>query len=90
MDKITTGLFNDGYMPIIDGVTLTVRNYAYWLKKKLGPTYVITPFVPNYKDIDPFPVIRFLSVPTVVRPPYRIGFPNFDLRFQLYSEKQGF
>ncbi len=90
MDKITTGLFNDGYMPIIDGVTLTVRNYAYWLKKKLGPTYVITPFVPNYKDTDPFPVIRFLSVPTVVRPPYRIGFPNFDLRFQYILKKRDF
>ena len=49
MDKITTGLFNDGYMPIIDGVTLTVRNYAYWLKKKLGPTYVITP--PYFRSI---------------------------------------
>ncbi len=90
MDRITTGLFNDGYVPIIDGVTVTVRNYAYWLRKKLGPTYVITPFVPNYKDTDPFPVIRFLSLPTVIRPPYRIGFPDFDLRLQFILKNRNF
>jgi len=90
MDTITTGLFNDGYVPIIDGVTVTVRNYAYWLKKKLGPTYVITPFVPNYKDTDPFPVIRFLSLPTIVRPPYRIGFPDFDFRLQFILKNRDF
>lgn len=82
MGKIATGLFNDGYVPIIDGVTITVKNYAYWLRKKLGPTYVITPSVPNYKDTDPFPVIRFFSFPTVIRPPYRIGVPDIDFRLQ--------
>ncbi|MEN6491919.1 MAG: glycosyltransferase, partial [Rectinema sp.] len=90
MDEIVTGLFNDGYIPIIDGVTVTVRNYAYWLRKKLGPTYVITPFVPNYKDTDPFPVIRFLSLPTVVRPPYRIGFPDFDIRLRSVLKNRDF
>jgi len=90
MDRIATGLFNDGYVPIIDGVTVTVRNYAYWLRKKLGPTYVITPFVPNYKDTDPFPVIRFLSFPTVVRPPYRIGLPDFDFRLQFILKNRDF
>jgi glycosyltransferase involved in cell wall biosynthesis len=90
MDRIATGLFNDGYVPIIDGVTVTVRNYAYWLRKKLGPTYVITPFVPNYKDTDPFPVIRFLSLPTVVRPPYRIGFPDVDIRLQSILKNRDF
>ena len=90
MDRITTGLFNDGYVPIIDGVTVTVRNYAYWLRKKLGPTYVVTPFVPNYRDNDPFPVIRFLSFPTVVRPPYRIGLPDIDFRLQFLLKHRDF
>jgi glycosyltransferase involved in cell wall biosynthesis len=90
MDKIVTGLFNDGYVPIMDGVTVTVRNYALWLRKKLGPTYVITPFVPNYKDTDPFPVIRFLSIPTIVRPPYRIGLPDLDIRLQFILKNRDF
>ncbi|MGB9684959.1 MAG: glycosyltransferase [Rectinema subterraneum] len=90
MDTIVTGLFNDGYVPIMDGVTVTVRNYALWLRKKLGPTYVITPFVPNYKDTDPFPVIRFLSIPTIVRPPYRIGLPDLDIRLQFILKNRDF
>ena len=85
-----TGLFNDGYVPIMDGVTVTVRNYALWLRKKLGPTYVITPFVPNYKDTDPFPVIRFLSIPTIVRPPYRIGLPDLEIRLQFILKNRDF
>ena len=90
MKKVTSGLFNDGYLPIIDGVTVTVRNYAYWLRKKLGPTYVVAPFVPNYKDNDPFPVIRFLSIPTIVRPPYRIGLPELDMRLPSILKKREF
>ena len=78
MNQTIIGLFNDGYVPIMDGVTLTVRNYAYWLSKSLGPSYVITPWVPLHKDREPFPVIRYLSLPTIVRPPYRIGLPELD------------
>ena len=25
------GIFNDSFPPILDGVTLTVQNYAHWL-----------------------------------------------------------
>lgn len=90
MEQISTGLFNDGYVPAIDGVTITVRNYAYWLRKYLGPTYVITPFVPKYKDNDPFPVIRYFSLPTVVRPPYRLGFPDFDVHLKSLLKNRDF
>ncbi|MCE1194872.1 glycosyltransferase [bacterium] len=82
MSQVRTGLFNDGYVPIMDGVTITVRNYALWLSKMLGPTSVVTPFMPNYKDDEPFPVIRFLSMSTIVRPPYRIGLPELDFKLQ--------
>jgi glycosyltransferase involved in cell wall biosynthesis len=90
MKDVTIGLFNDCYVPIMDGVTLTVRNYAYWLNRTLGPTYVITPYVPNHVDQEPFPVIRFLSLPTVVRPPYRIGLPDIDMRLQTLLKKRNF
>lgn len=90
MNTIVTGLFNDGYVPIMDGVTITVKNYAFWLDKLLGPTYVVTPFVPNHKDEEPFPVIRFLSFPTIVRPPYRIGLPDLDIRLQFLLKNRDF
>ncbi len=90
MKDVTIGLFNDCYVPIMDGVTLTVRNYAYWLNKTMGPTYVITPYVPNHVDEEPFPVIRFLSLPTIVRPPYRLGLPDIDMRFNLLLRKRNF
>lgn len=90
MKDVTVGLFNDCYVPIMDGVTVTVKNYAHWLNKTLGPTYVITPFVPNHVDAEPFPVIRFLSIPTIVRPPYRIGLPEIDFRLQTLLKKRSF
>jgi len=90
MNRVRTGLFNDGYIPIMDGVTITVRNYALWLNKLLGPTSVVTPFMPNYKDNESFPVIRFLSMSTIVRPPYRIGLPELDLRLQFQLKARDF
>jgi glycosyltransferase involved in cell wall biosynthesis len=90
MMSITTGLFNDGYVPIMDGVTITVKNYAFWLEKMLGPAYVVTPYIPNYEDSDPYKVIRFMSVPTIVRPPYRLGLPDLDLRLKLILKNRDF
>jgi glycosyltransferase involved in cell wall biosynthesis len=90
MKDLTIGLFNDCYVPIMDGVTITVRNYAYWLNRTTGPTYVVTPFVPQHNDEEPFPVIRFLSLPTVVRPPYRIGLPDIDIKLQNLLKKRNF
>ena len=80
MNGISIGLFNDSYAPIIDGVTLTVRNYAYWLNRILGPTCVVAPSAPFHYEAESFPVLRFLSIPTIVHPPYRIGLPAIDLR----------
>ncbi len=88
MKEISVGLFCDGYVPIMDGVTITVRNYAYWLNRKCGPACVVTPSARNTVDSDDFPVIRFLSVPTIVRPPYRIGLPDLDLNLQLVLRKR--
>jgi glycosyltransferase involved in cell wall biosynthesis len=78
MKAVAVGLFNDSYEPIIDGVTVAVRNYAYWLNRILGPTCVVAPSAPAHRDAAPFPVLRFLSVPTFVHPPYRVGLPSLD------------
>ncbi|HEY9594186.1 MAG TPA: glycosyltransferase [Spirochaetia bacterium] len=72
------GLFVDSFTPIVDGVTVTVRNYATWLDRTMGPTCVVTPRVPGHVDDESFSLIRFLSIPTIVRPPYRVGLPCLD------------
>ncbi len=80
MTRPCVGLFVDSFTPIMDGVTLTVWNYAHWLSRKFGPACVVTPAMPGHRDHESFPVIRFLSLPTVVRPPYRLGLAGLDVR----------
>ncbi len=86
----SAGLFCDGYLPILDGVTTTVRNYALWLGRKSVRSLVVTPYVPNAREHDPFPVIRFMSLPTIVRPPYRIGLPDIDIGLQIILKQHSF
>jgi glycosyltransferase involved in cell wall biosynthesis len=82
-DKMKTiGIFNDSFPPIMDGVSLTAQNYAYWMHKKQQPVCVITPRTPNYTDIEQFPVYRYTSIPIFGRKPYRFGFPEIDLSLQ--------
>ncbi len=71
-------LFNDGYLPILDGVSMTVKNYALWLNRKAAPSVVVTPYFPGYTDYDEFRVIRYFSAPLPMRHPYRLGLPIFD------------
>lgn len=89
------GLFNDNFPPVLDGVALTVQNYAYWLHKRGNEVSVITPYAPNAGEIlkqTPYPVYRYTSIPIPFRSPYRFGLPYFspiflqewrDLRFEL-------
>lgn len=56
---LITGQFNEAFTPIMDGVTNVVRNYAYWLNKKYGVSYVITPHFPKYTDREEYEVIRY-------------------------------
>jgi glycosyltransferase involved in cell wall biosynthesis len=70
----------------MDGVSLTVRNYALWLNRKMGDTYVITPSYPGYEDSEEFKVLRYASVPVPMRRPYRIGLPSIDRK--LYRQLQ--
>jgi len=65
----------------MDGVAIVVKNYAYWLNKKHGSCYVVTPASPNYQDIEEFPVLRYYSVPLPTRHPYRYGIAGLDRTF---------
>lgn len=78
----TIGIFNDSFPPIMDGVSLATKNYAYWLHQKNQPVCVVTPKSPNYIDNEPYPVYRYTSVPILGRKPYRIGLPDLDLSFK--------
>lgn len=76
-DKGLYGIFNDSFPPILDGVTLAVQNYVYWLDKKGLNPCVVTPWNPESNDY-PFPVMRFFSLPIRSRKPYRYGYPKLD------------
>lgn len=75
------GLFNDCFPPIMDGVSVTTRNYAYWLNRKRGDICVVTPQAPEATDNEGYPVYRYLSIPIPMRKPYRLGFPRIDWPF---------
>ena len=77
---LVTGQFNDAFLPIMDGVTNVVKNYAEWMQKMHGRSYVVTPDFPDYVDREPYTVLRYPSVPIPFRSPYRQGMPSLDAR----------
>lgn len=80
--KLISGQFNDSFTPVMDGVTNVVKNYAYWLDKKYGESFVATPAFPGYVDREEFPVLRYYSIPLKKREPYRIGLELLDINFR--------
>lgn len=76
-EKNLYGLFNDSFPPIIDGVTLTVENYAHWFAENGRTPCIVTPWNP-IEVKTPFHVMRFLSLPIQNRKPYRYGYPKLD------------
>ena len=86
----TIGIFNDSFPPIMDGVSLTAQNYAYWLQKKNQSVCVVTPKSPNYSDQKEYPVFRYTSIPILGRKPYRFGLPKMDLTFSTQLDKISF
>jgi hypothetical protein len=66
----------------MDGVALTVQNYAYWLHKKKQPVGVVTVKASHNEDIVAYPVCRYTSFPLLFRKPFRVGVPALDRKFQ--------
>lgn len=73
------GIFNDSFPPIIDGVTLTVLNYASHLRDRGRMPVVVTPHNPE-KYETPWAQMRYFSLPIWNRRPYRYGYPKLDLK----------
>jgi 1,2-diacylglycerol 3-alpha-glucosyltransferase len=76
------GLFNDCFPPVMDGVAVTVHNYAKWLPRYGQQACVATPRVPgtDYSGMD-CEVLPYFSLPMPRRKPYRMGVPQVDMRF---------
>lgn len=76
------GLFNECFPPVMDGVSVCVQNYAYWMQKKVGGVSVITPNVPgaNYGQYD-YEVLPYFSIPVPFRHPYVTGIAEIDPAF---------
>ena len=77
-----TAQFGDSFPPIMDGVCVTIMNYAKWLQEKYGDCTVVAPRVHGYVDQTPYKVCRFSSVDSFLRRPYRLGLPALDYRFR--------
>jgi len=78
-DNLNIGLFCDAFPPVMDGVSVCMENYAYWLQKKVGGVGVITPNVPSadYSKCD-YEVLAYPSVPVPFRHPYVTGMAEMD------------
>lgn len=72
-----TGIFNDSFPPILDGVTLTVMNYVRWLPQSGMKPCVVTPWNPRRVECG-CEVMRYFSLPIPSRRPYRYGYPKAD------------
>jgi len=76
------GLFNDCFPPVMDGVSVCMYNYAYWMQKMVGGVSVITPNVPQADySVHDFEVMDYFSVPVPFRPPYVTGIAEIDPTF---------
>ena len=81
-EKVNVGLFCDCFPPVMDGVSVCMENYAEWMQKKVGGTFVITPNVPgaDYDSLD-YKVLDYFSVPVPWRKPYVTGLAAIDPGF---------
>lgn len=61
-NKLKVCLMNDSFPPLIDGVAMTVLQYANILYEKGHSPFVAVPRLKDAKDDYPFPVLRYQSV----------------------------
>ncbi len=89
--NINIGLFNECFPPVMDGVSVCVYNYAYWMQKKVGGVSVITPNVPgtDYSKYD-FEVLDYFSMPVPFRKPYVTGIADIDPSYLSKISKRQF
>ena len=78
-EQANVGLFCDVFPPVMDGVSVCMENYAYWLQKKVGGVAVVTPNVSGADySVHDYKVFDFLSIPVPMRHPYVTGIAEID------------
>ena len=78
-DKANVGLFCEVFPPVMDGVSVCMENYTYWLQKKVGGVAVVTPHVPKADySVHEYKVFDYMSIPVPKRRPYMTGIAAFD------------
>ena len=75
------GLFNECFPPVMDGVSVCVSNYAYWMQKMVGDIAVITPRVSGADYSYDYDILDFMSIPVPFRKPYVTGIAEMDPAF---------
>lgn len=80
--SLKIGLFNECFPPIQDGVAQVVENYARLLQERGNDVTVATAKVPFFDYSQPYQVRNFLSIPVLMRMPYRLGVPIWMAPFQ--------
>ena len=81
-EQANVGLFCDVFPPVMDGVSVCMQNYAYWMQKKVGGVCVVTPSVPGADySVHDFKVFDYFSVPVPMRRPYVTGIAEIDPTF---------
>lgn len=77
--QANVGLFCDVFPPVMDGVSVCMENYAYWIQKKMGGACVITPNVPGTDySVHDYRVFDYFSIPVPMRHPYVTGIAEID------------
>lgn len=81
--------FSNSFIPVYDGVGRVVKAYCETLSQMGQHVYVIAPKDPGFieKDSSPYQVLDFPSVQISRKVPYRVGFPNLDLRYKHYMRQ---
>jgi Glycosyltransferase len=78
-EQANVGLFCEVFPPVMDGVSVCMQNYAYWLQKKVGGVAVVTPHVARADySVHDYRVFDYLSIPVPGRRPYVTGIAEFD------------
>lgn len=84
------GLFNECFPPVMDGVSVCVQNYAYWMQKKVGGVCVITPHNHGVHYKEEYKILDYMSVPVPFRRPYVTGIPDIDPVFVRKLQRRRF
>lgn len=80
-------IFTDTYYPQLNGVTISVSNYARELRKKGHTVYIFAPKFKNYKDHEKdvyrLPSIKILSTEPEVHVPVGVSYKGFFRLLQM-------